>query len=127
MRVPLLDHELVEWVSGIPSSLKLRGKESKYILKRSLEGLLPDEVLYRQKMGFAVPLAGWFRGPLRKRVRDAILGETLLDSGIFNARSLRHIVQQHQSGARDYSAAIWALLMFESFQRKLAGRPRQSA
>ena len=125
VRVPLLDHELVEWVSGIPSSLKLRGTDSKYILKRALEDLLPHEILYRSKMGFAVPLAGWFRGPLRERVQAALLGESMLDSGIFNERTLRHVVQQHQSGARDYSAAIWALLMFESFQRRLEGGARQ--
>lgn len=84
VRVPLLDHELVEWVSGLPASMKLRQQEGKYILKKSLEPYLPHEVLYRNKMGFAVPLASWFRGPLRERVRAALLGSTLASTGIFD-------------------------------------------
>ena len=69
-------------------------------------------------MGFAVPLAGWFRGPLKQRVRDSLLGPVLADSGIFNTGFLSEMVEQHQSGRRDYSASIWALLMFEAFLRK---------
>jgi asparagine synthase (glutamine-hydrolysing) len=118
VRVPLLDHKLVEWISGLPSSVKLRGNEGKYIFKKSLEQYLPDDILYRDKMGFAVPLASWFRGPLRQRVRDALLGPTLAETGIFNTGFLKEMVDQHQSGRRDYSAPLWTLLMFEAFLRK---------
>jgi len=117
VRVPLLDHELVEWVSGLPASMKLRQQEGKYILKKSLEPYLPQEVLYRNKMGFAVPLASWFRGPLRERVRAALLGNTLADTGIFDMAFVKKMLDQHQSGRRDYSAPIWTLLMFEAFLR----------
>ncbi len=117
VRVPLLDHELVEWVSGLPASLKLRHQEGKFILKKSLEAYLPQEVLYRNKMGFAVPLASWFRGPLRDRVRTALLGSTLADTEIFDMGFIKKMLDQHQSGVRDYSAPIWTLLMFESFLR----------
>lgn len=117
VRVPLLDHELVEWVSGLPTSMKLRQQEGKYILKKSLEPYLPHEVLYRHKMGFAVPLASWFRGPLRERVRAALLGNTLADTGIFDMAFVKKMLDQHQSGRRDYSAPIWTLLMFEAFLR----------
>lgn len=68
-------------------------------------------------MGFAVPLARWFRGPLKQRVRDAVLGETLAATGIFNRDYLQHLVNAHQSGARDYSSPLWTLLMFEAFVR----------
>ena len=119
VRVPLLDHKLVEWISGIPSSLKLHGHEGKYIFKKSLESYLPDDILYRDKMGFAVPLANWFRGPLRKRVREALMGPTLANTGIFNQAFLKEMLDQHQSGRRDYSAPLWTLLMFESFLRNL--------
>ncbi|MDQ1921933.1 XrtA/PEP-CTERM system amidotransferase [Massilia pseudoviolaceinigra] len=118
VRVPLLDHKLVEWISGLPPEMKLRGSEGKYIFKKSLEQYLPNDILYRKKMGFAVPLAGWFRGPLRQRVRDSLLGETLKDTGIFNIDYLTEMVEQHESGRRDYSAPIWTLLMFEAFLRK---------
>ena len=118
VRVPLLDHKLVEWISGLPPDMKLHGTEGKYVFKKSLEKYLPNDILYRNKMGFSVPLAAWFRGPLRQRVRDSLLGPVLADSGIFNTAFLTEIVEQHQSGRRDYSASIWAMLMFEAFLRK---------
>jgi asparagine synthase (glutamine-hydrolysing) len=121
VRVPILDHKLVEWMSGLPSSYKLHGQEGKYIFKKALESYLPDDILYRPKMGFSVPLASWFRGPLRQRVRDAVLGETLASTGIFDMAFLREMVDQHQSGLRDYSASLWTILMFEAFLRKVMG------
>lgn len=120
VRVPLLDHELVEWMSGLAPDLKLRGGEGKYIFKKSLEPYLPNDILYRRKMGFSVPLAAWFRGPLRQRVTDALLGPLLADSGLFNTDYLQQLVAHHQSGRRDYSTPIWSLLMFEAFLRKEA-------
>ncbi|QAU35398.1 XrtA/PEP-CTERM system amidotransferase [Janthinobacterium sp. 17J80-10] len=118
VRVPLLDHQLVEWISGLPSSLKLRGQEGKYIFKKALEPQLSHDILYRDKMGFSIPLASWFRGPLRQRVREALLGPVMADSGIFDMGFVTEMVEQHQSGRRDYSAPIWMLLMFEAFLRK---------
>ncbi len=115
VRVPLLDHKLVEWISGLPSNYKLKGGEGKYIFKSSLSSRLPSDILYRQKMGFAVPLSSWFRGPLKERVRTSLLGERLNDTGIFDPSFLSHLVEEHLAGRRDYSAPIWSLLMFESF------------
>jgi asparagine synthase (glutamine-hydrolysing) len=68
-------------------------------------------------MGFAVPLSAWFRGPLKNRVREALLGEAMTQCGLFNESFLKEMVSQHQSGLRDYSASIWSLLMFEAFLR----------
>ena len=118
VREPLMDHKLVEWVSGLPSSFKLRGGEGKYIFKKALEPHLPHDVLYRPKMGFSVPLASWLRGPLKQRVREALLGSTLGDTGIFNQAFLRQMVEQHERGVRDYSAPLWTILMFEAFLRQ---------
>jgi asparagine synthase (glutamine-hydrolysing) len=123
VRVPLLDHQFVEWVSGLSPSLKLRGSEGKYIFKKSLESRLPHDILYRPKMGFSIPLASWFRGPLKQRVREALLGPTLANTGIFNIDFLRDMVEQHQSGRRDHSAPIWTLLMFEAFLRNVLETP----
>lgn len=124
VREPLMDHPLVEWLATLPSGLKVRGNEGKFLFKKALEPLLPEEVLYRPKMGFAVPLARWFRGPLAARVRDAVLGETLASTGWFDRATLRHLVDAHQSGLRDYSAPLWTLLMFEAFLRNVgAGAP----
>jgi asparagine synthase (glutamine-hydrolysing) len=117
VREPLMDHPLVEWLATLPSDLKIRGNEGKLLLKKAMEPRLPDDVLYRPKMGFAVPLARWVRGPLKQRVRDAVLGDRLAATGWFNRPYLQHLVDAHQKGERDYSAPLWALLMFESFLR----------
>jgi len=118
VREPLMDHPLVEWVASLPSNLKVRGSEGKYLFKKAMEPALSDDILYRPKMGFAVPLARWFRGPLKQRVRDSVLGERLLSTGWFNEGYLHHLVEAHQSGSRDYSAPLWTLLMFEAFLRQ---------
>jgi len=122
VRVPLLDHTFVEWASSLPPGIKLRNGEGKAVLKKALEPHLSEDVLYRPKKGFSIPLAAWLRGPLRKAVRKAVLSQRMLDSGIFNEGYLRHMVEQHESGAKDYSASLWSVLMFEAFLRVDAGR-----
>ena len=119
VREPLMDHELVEWLATLPSSLKVRGHEGKYLLKKAMEPHLPQDILYRPKMGFSVPLARWLRGPLKERARQAVLGPRLAATGWFNHEYLQHLVDAHQSGARDYSAPLWTLLMFEAFLRNV--------
>ncbi len=119
VREPLMDHKLIEWLATLPSSMKVRGQEGKFLLKKAMEPQLPDDVLYRPKMGFSVPLARWFRGPLKQRVRDAVLGERLASTGWFDRPYLQHLVEAHQSGASDYSAPLWTLLMFEAFLRNV--------
>ena len=127
VREPLMDHELVQWVATLPSSLKLKGNEGKYLFKKALEPHLPNDVLYRPKMGFAVPLARWFRGPLRQRVRDSLLGDNMLGSGLFNADVLQRLVREHESSQYDHSTPLWALLMFDAFLARESGvRPSRS-
>ncbi len=118
VRVPLLDHPLVEWISGLDPGLKLRGQEGKYLFKKALEPYVDAEVMYRPKMGFAVPIMEWFRGPLRERLRDSLLGATLSDSGLFDMGTVGRLVREHQSGLSNHTAALWSLLMFESFLRR---------
>lgn len=119
VREPLMDHKLIEWLATLQSSKKIRGQEGKYLLKKAMEPHLPDDVLYRPKMGFSVPLARWFRGPLKQRVKESLLGNRLNDTGYFNQNYLQHIVEAHNSGARDYSASIWTILMFDAFLRNV--------
>ena len=114
VRVPLLDHPLAEWSAGLPRNQKLRGQEGKYVLKKSFESLLPHDVLYRPKMGFGVPLANWFRGPLKERLRQDLLQGGLAETGLFNQAYLERLVNEHQSGIRDHSAPLWTLLMFQA-------------
>lgn len=117
VRVPLLDHTLVEWAARLPPMLKLVGGEGKYVFKKALEPFVSRDILYRPKQGFAVPLAEWFRGPLRQRVAAALLGPRLAGTGLFNMRYVEELVTRHQSGAFDYSAALWSLSMFDAFLR----------
>ena len=117
VREPLMDHTLVEWLATLPSNLKIRGQEGKWLLKKAFEPHLPHDVLYRPKMGFSVPLARWLRGPLAERTRQALLGPTLADTGYFNPTTLKLMVDKHLAGQRDFSAPIWSLLMFEAFLR----------
>jgi asparagine synthase (glutamine-hydrolysing) len=118
VRVPLLDHQFVEWVSGLPSTSKLRNGEGKHIFKKALEPWLGNDVLYRKKMGFSIPLAAWLRGPLADKMKGAVLNPVLLDTGIFNENYLKQMVDEHQSGLQDHSTALWQVLMFEAFLRK---------
>ncbi len=119
VRVPILDHQFMEWVARLAPTMKLRKQEGKYIFKKSLEQYLPHGVLYRPKMGFGVPISGWFRGPLKKQVRDAILGKTLAETGMFDSKYLKLLVDEHQSGIGEHSSVLWSLLMFESFLRQV--------
>lgn len=121
VRVPLLDHEFVEWAAGLPAELKLHRREGKYIMKKALEPFLPESVLYRAKMGFAVPLVSWFRGPLRKRLRSVLLDPALFENGLFERDAVQKLVDAHERGYRDHSSILWALLMFSDFQRRILG------
>ncbi len=119
VREPLMDHPLVEWMATLPSSIKIRNGEQKYLLKKAMEPYLPNEIMYRPKMGFSIPLAQWFRGPLAARVQSALLGPRLADTGWFDRDALKRIVLQHQSGARDHSTPIWTILMYDAFLKNV--------
>jgi asparagine synthase (glutamine-hydrolysing) len=115
VRTPFLDYEFVEWAARLPAAVKLKGSEGKHVLKQALRPLLPEEVLFRTKMGFAVPLDTWFRGSLRTHIADVVKGERLADCGLFDADALKRVVSEHQSGLRDHSSMLWSLLMFDGF------------
>jgi asparagine synthase (glutamine-hydrolysing) len=126
VREPLMDHQFVEWAATLPSAMKLREGNGKAIFKKALEPMLPNDVLYRPKMGFAVPLGRWIRGPLRERVRHALLKGPMLETGWFNESAMRQMVDDHERGVRDYSSAIWTMLMFDAFLRVSLGQAAPS-
>jgi asparagine synthase (glutamine-hydrolysing) len=117
VRVPLLDHHLVELVARMPSNLKLKGRESKYILKKLAADFLPAEVLKRPKMGFSMPVKEWLRGELRPVVEDCLLGSRFKDRGLFETKFVGQLWKRHQSGFCDFSRPLWALLMFDLWAR----------
>jgi asparagine synthase (glutamine-hydrolysing) len=116
VRCPLLDHRLMELAARIPAGLKLRGHAGKYIFKRAMSGLLPRQIISRRKQGFVVPLAEWFRGELREMARSALLSRSACD-GILEESAITRLWDQHQSGLRDHSRPLWAILMFRMWQR----------
>jgi asparagine synthase (glutamine-hydrolysing) len=115
VRSPFLDHRLVEWAATLPPGLKLRGGTGKYVLKRALEPFLPEDILYRTKQGFSMPIARWLRGPLRSKLRNAIASPQLVESGLFQPQELERLVVDHEQGRHDRSAILWLVLVFGSF------------
>jgi asparagine synthase (glutamine-hydrolysing) len=115
LRAPILDHQFMELVASIPSDLKLHARTGKYIFKKAMEPLLPHDILYRSKQGFAIPLNRWFR----KELKD--LGYDLVGSGnkdgILDGNYLSKIWKQHQAGTFDRSAYLWTVLMFRKWQQ----------
>jgi asparagine synthase (glutamine-hydrolysing) len=116
-RVPLLDHKLVEFAATIPPELKLRGKTTKYIFKKALEGILPREILDRPKRGFAIPLGRWFRGQLSMYVRDLLLSRKSLDRGLFRKSYIERLIRMNDRG-RSLDLQLWTLITFELWCRR---------
>jgi asparagine synthase (glutamine-hydrolysing) len=117
-RVPFLDHKLVEFTARLPARLKLRGWTTKYILRQSMKGVLPDAILKRGKMGFPVPLARWFRTSFRPVIDDYVLGERAASRRLFDQGFVRRVVEEHQSGTRNHAERLWSLVNFEMWMRQ---------
>jgi len=116
-RVPFLDNDLVEYALRIPSKLKLNNGVGKYIFKKAMQGLLPDEVLTRRKQGFTPPDASWYRGPLRAEVEKLLLSERALSRDYFKPEVIRTVVAEHMSGQHNHRFLLWSLLVFEWWNR----------
>jgi asparagine synthase (glutamine-hydrolysing) len=117
-RVPFLDHKLVEFTCRLPERLKLRGGTTKYILRESMKGVLPDAILSRSKMGFPVPIGAWFRGAYRSVIDEYVLSERAMARDIFDPAFVRQLVTRHQTGGENHSERLWALVNFEIWQRQ---------
>ncbi|AJR09055.1 amidotransferase 1, exosortase A system-associated [Photobacterium gaetbulicola] len=115
VRAPLLDHEFVEWAFCIDSRDNIRRNEGKYAFKKSLESHVSNDILYRPKMGFSMPISHWFRTSLQPNLHKHVLSESMFDSGFFNVDWLKKMVHDHQHGYRDHGASLWCLLMFSQF------------
>ena len=116
VRAPILDHPFMELAASIPSSLKLRGTTGKYIFKKSLEGTLSQDILYRRKMGFAVPLERWFRVEL-KDMADAVLFEKK-SHPYLNMKMVERLWKEHQSGLRNRATELWTIFMYRMWERQ---------
>ncbi len=117
-REPLLDHRLIEFAASLPESLRVHGREGKWLMKRTMRRYLPDEILFRPKQGFVTPIAQWFRGPLAGAAREIAGSGALARTGWFEAKRLGAVAEAHISGRSDHSRLLWQLLMLD---RSLAG------
>jgi asparagine synthase (glutamine-hydrolysing) len=120
-RVPFLDHALVEYACGLPEGLKLRGLETKAVLREAMKGVLPGEILRRRKMGFPVPVGKWLRGEHRPVVEEYVLSERALGRGIFEPGYVRELVARHEGG-EEQTERLWLLVNFEVWQRRFFDR-----
>jgi asparagine synthase (glutamine-hydrolysing) len=126
-RVPFLDHELVEFAAALPVEMKLRGRTTKYVLRRSLEGTLPREILRRPKAGFPVPISRWLKTGFRGLVDEYILGERATRRGLFRREALEALVGEHDTGQDDHGQRLWSLINLEIWQRLfLDGEPLET-
>lgn len=116
-RSPFLDQELMEFAASIPSALKLKGKFSKYILRKAFSDILPEEIYSRGKMGFAMPIGLWFRNQLSGYIRSVLLSNESLRRGYFKPELVKVMVEEHIAGSRDYTTQLWALLVLELWHR----------
>ncbi len=127
VRVPILDHIFVEWVSGLSLHWKLRGREQKHLMKKLARRVgVPREVLYRPKQGLALPLIYWIRRELKNEFAQLLLEPRSIQRGYFNPRAVRQLLQEHYRGWRDHSGQLWALLMFELWHRNFLESPLDS-
>jgi asparagine synthase (glutamine-hydrolysing) len=116
-REPMLDHRLVEFAATIPPELLLRNGATKWLLKESLRGILPQAIVDGRKQGFAVPLARWFRGSLSGFLRDLLLAKRSRERGIFDPAAVERLLRRHEEG-RDLDLQLWTLLSFELWCRR---------
>jgi len=123
VRVPLLDHRIVEFAATLPFHLKLRGNTSKRVPKHALRELLPRTLLRQRKQGFAVPIHRWFRRELRGHFEDVVLGPSALNWRFLDRKTVRDLRDAHVQGKENYGHHLWALLMFEHWLRYIENLP----
>jgi asparagine synthase (glutamine-hydrolysing) len=120
-REPLLDHRLLEFAASLPENMRVRRGQGKWLMKRTMERYLPEDILYRPKMGFVTPIAQWFRGPLAETAREISASATLAKTGWFEASAISKVTEDHISGRSDNSRLLWQLLMLEKSVSRIFG------
>ena len=113
VRAPFLDRRVAEYAASLPAHYKLRGRKTKYILKRAVADLLPPFVTRRSKKGFGVPVAEWLKGKLRPLARDLLSPERVRRAGVFNHEYITRLQDEHERGVANHRKLLWTLLMFE--------------
>lgn len=121
LRVPFLDHKVLEFAAGLPRNQKVRGWSMKYLAKKALRGHVPEEIIGRRKAGFPVPYRMWLRSSLRDWVYEILLDPKTLSRGYFQKRTVEELIQRNSSGA-DYSKELFSLVVLELWLRTFVDR-----
>ena len=116
-RVPFLDHTFVEFAMRMPDRLKIRRGTQKWVLKKAVEDLLPQEILYRKKLGFPTPWSRWLKGPQLQEIRDLLLEPRSMDRRLFKRAAIERLFDEHKGGHVDHYDRIWRLLNLELWHR----------
>jgi asparagine synthase (glutamine-hydrolysing) len=120
-REPLLDHKLVEFAFRLPGDLKLRGGQTKWILKKTMERVLPAENVWRGKEGFSIPIKHWLKTDLRDLMEDVLAEDRIVKDGLFNPKPVRAMIDAHLAGRENYSHQLWALMVFQMWKSTYLG------
>lgn len=125
VRVPILDHHLVEFAATIPPELKIKGMNTKYIMKKAAERLIPKEVIYRPKQGFGVPIGSWIKKDWSEMAHELVLSDRAVKRNNFNPKFLETVMSEHRSGRRDHNYIIWTLMMLELWYREMIDKQQR--
>lgn len=120
-REPLLDHRLVEFAATLPANMRLRNRQGKWLMKKSMEGHLPHDILYRPKMGFVTPISAWFRGPLAGEAAALAKKSRLADSGWLRMDVLAGLAAEHKAGRAEHGRLLWQAVMLEKSLNRIFG------
>ncbi|MEG3166046.1 XrtA/PEP-CTERM system amidotransferase [Sphingomonas sp. PB2P19] len=120
-REPLLDHRLIEFCATLPASMRLHRGEGKWLMKKAMEPYLPNDILYRRKMGFVTPISAWFRGGLAAEARALAKSRTLGETGWFDMAVLARIAEEHHAGRTEHGRTLWQFVMLERAMKRMFG------
>ena len=120
-RMPFMDHELAAFVSALPDRYRVRGMQTKWILREAMKRLLPEQILQRPKVGFRVPVNEWFRGPMRDYLYDHLTGAGSLTRDYYQPQVLAGILEEHVRGLQNHEKLLWSLLNLEIWHRECLG------
>ena len=120
-REPLLDYRLVEFAASLPVSMRLKGGQGKWLMKKAMGRYLPRDILYRPKMGFVTPISAWFRGPLAEEAASLAKSRVLTGTGWFDPRAIERLAADHRAGRAEHGRSLWQLVMLDRSMARLFG------